>query len=122
MAWTSQIANGKVFQGLGVSKELLDILSRHVLFLFNERLSLWRARKSCEEVCFNGVTEKSVLSFPTVVVHAIPEYGEIYIVLLLGLHEEQVLLVVSMSVDKSDHGVDNLRPLLLGDGVVLHHI
>ena len=49
--------------------------------------------------------EESVLSLLRVVVHTVTENRKIDIILLSSLHQEEVILVVSVSINKRHHAL-----------------
>jgi len=65
------------------------------------------------------VVEESFLRLPTVVVHAVPQDREIDVFVFLGLHQEQVLLVVSVGVHKRDHALYDLRLGVLSNYIIV---
>lgn len=65
-----------------------------------------------EEVALDRVLKESILGLLAVLVHHVPNDIEVNAVGCLGLHDELVLLVVSVGVHKSHHVVYDLKPLL----------
>jgi len=63
-------------------------------------------RKLSEEVGLNRVLKEPVLSLLAVVVHAVSQDGKIKIIFLSGLHQEKVVLVVSMGIHESHHALN----------------
>ena len=98
--------DGLVLQVGCISQQLLDILLRHVALALNEVGAILRQSKLCEEVSLNGMLEESVLSFLRVVVHAITENRKVNVVFLSSLNQEQVILVMSVSIHKRHHALE----------------
>ena len=83
--------------------EPLNIFGTHVRLALNERLSLGRPRKVGEKESLNRLLEEHVLSLLAVVVHAVTEDREVDVALL----QKQIVLVVTMSVHKGYHAMDD---------------
>ena len=94
------------------------ILSQLDLFL-NFLLAVIRLRELSEEVALDGVLKESILGLLAVPVHHIPDDVEVNAFGCLGLHDEFVLLVVSVGVHKRHHVVYDLIPLLLAQSVFI---
>ena len=120
MAGVTQVADGQFLQALGIFQKLLNVLRCHALLCFNEILPLWGGCKPSKEICLYRVTEKSVLGFPAVVVHAIPQNAEVEVLFLLDIDQEKVLLVVSMSIYESDHALDDFGFLSPVEDIIAH--
>jgi hypothetical protein len=100
-----QAFDGLVLQISCIFQQLCDVLHRHVALPLDEVGSILRQSKLCEEVSLNCMLEESVLSLFRIMVHAISQNRKIDVVFLSRLNQEQVILVVSMSVDKGHHAL-----------------
>ncbi len=84
---------------------------RIILELFDsEGLSLWVCSKPREKECKRGQIEEFVLSLLTVLVHGLPNSGEVHDRVL----QELVVLVVSMRQHKKFNEFYELKTGLLG--------
>lgn len=75
-------------------------------------MAVLRLRELSEEVTLDRVLKESILGLLAVLVHYVSDDIEVNAVGCLGLHNEFVILVVSVGVNKSHHVVYDLTPLL----------
>ena len=83
----------------------MDVLLRHVALSLYEVGAILRQSELCEEVSLDCMLEESILSFLRVVVHAITKNRKIDVIFLSCLYQEQIILVVSMSIDERHHAL-----------------
>lgn len=94
-----------VLQVCGVSEQLLDVFLRHVAFSLYKVLAILRQCEFSEEIRLNRMLEESVLSLLGVVVHTVTKNRKIDIILLSRLHQEEVVFVVSVSINERHHAL-----------------
>lgn len=75
-------------------------------------MAVLRLRELSEEVTLDRVLKESILGLLAVLVHYVSDDIEVNALGCLGLHNEFVILVVSVGVNKSHHVVYDLTPLL----------
>lgn len=94
---------------VSVSNKPSYIFSRHVGLVLDEHHCLRRLGKLREEERLDCLAEESVLSLFAIMIHAVSENGEINARLL----KKQVILVMSVGIDKSHHASYHLHFLIL---------
>ena len=94
-----------------VLDEPLNILGRHVGLVSNEDHGLGGSCEFRKVKGLDSLREESVLCLLAVVVHAVPQDGEVNV----GLLQKQVLLVVSVGIHEGHHAFDQVHFLIGGE-------
>jgi hypothetical protein len=110
--------NGEILEVCSIFKKLPDFVTGFflgALLTHDVGLALRRHSELGKEVGLNCMAEELVLGLLAVGVLHISDNGEVYVFVLHSLLDEQVILVVSMSIHECKHALNHLNSALLSE-------